>query len=347
MPALWQSSQRPMYVRTVWVDGFRHAILSHDDPYLLKLNAKRRRPHSSASTTKLTKNSRLSDHDDLDVCLRKFNFVIRSDKSKFTKRQQKNSQEFEIEKLNLTDVDPESDDEQLLVKATPQPLNEFDSCRSDNSVNINMKNLRLNRTSRTEGKENTDLSDRVLQWLDLAGKIDMLAPENPERMSQPRHSWPEIQRRNHHLIKSKTTIDVRGRDAVKMPSPKAYDEKPKQNGIDRQEFYVPTSANTIENYARQSRNAKSTPRVESVSKVKDNAKTKARELKTSVMETRQKMASERNAVEKQYADLVSKKLIPDMSKGNKRQVHIFIPELQKKLNTNVTSRAESLLSQKS
>lgn len=34
MPARWQSSERPLFVRTVWVDGAHHAILSPDDPAL-------------------------------------------------------------------------------------------------------------------------------------------------------------------------------------------------------------------------------------------------------------------------------------------------------------------------
>lgn len=43
MPATWSSSERPISVRTVWVDGIRHAILSPDDPLI---NSKsRRRPH--------------------------------------------------------------------------------------------------------------------------------------------------------------------------------------------------------------------------------------------------------------------------------------------------------------
>ncbi|KAM3957571.1 uncharacterized protein ACR2FA_008425 [Aphomia sociella] len=352
MPALWQSSQRPMYVRTVWVDGFRHAILSHDDPCLLKLNSKKRRPHSSASTTdaKFTarqSDSRLSSHDDiLENCLRKLSFVIRSDKSNIAIRpQKKKSSDLDIEQLNLTDVEPESEDE-FILKATPQPLNEFESYRSNNIVSYNMKNLRLNRTARTDVKENNELSDRVLQWLDLAGKVNLLGPENAERMSQPRHSWPEIQRKNH-LMKSKTAIDVRGKELSKIPLPKPYDSEKQQNGfIDRHEFYMPTSANTIENYARQSRNMKSTSRNEINVKIKDN-KTKTRELRNNVMETRHMVASERSAVEKQYQDLVSKKLIPNVNKNTKRQVHIFIPEMAKKFNSSTTSRTESLLSQKS
>ncbi|XP_059052101.1 uncharacterized protein LOC131846736 [Achroia grisella] len=355
MPALWQSSQGPMYVKTVWVDGFRHAILSHDDPFLIKLNAKKRRPHSSASTTnsKFTprhRNSRLSSHEDsLEGCLRKLDFVIRSDKSNIAIRpRNKKVYDLDIEHLNLTDVEPESEDE-FILKATPQPLNEFDSCRSNYSFNLNMRNLRLNRTARTEVKENTELSDRVFQWLDLAGKVNLLGSEDAERIAQPRHSWPEIQKRNYSLMKSKTAIDVRGKEAIKVALPKSCDSEKSQNGIiDRHDFYVPTSANTIENYARQSRNVKSTSRNESNMKIKDNSnKTKARELRNNMIETRQKIATERSAIEKQYADLVSKKLIPDVNKNTKRQVHIFIPEIQKKNNSTTTSRTESLLSQKS
>ncbi|XP_052753222.1 uncharacterized protein LOC113513948 [Galleria mellonella] len=351
MPALWQSSQGPMYVRTIWVDGFRHAILSHDDPYLIKLNAKKRRPHSSASTTNTkfttrSRNSRLNSHDDsLEDCLRKLDFVIRSDRSHIAIRpQRKNLYDLDIEHLNLTDIEPESEDE-FIIKATPQPLNEFDSYRSNTSFNLTMKNLRLNRTARTEVKENTELSDRVFQWLDLAGKVNLLGSEDAERIAQPRHSWPEIQRRNYNLMKSKTAVDVRG----KIPLTKACDSEKSHSGIiDRHDFYVPTSANTIENYARQSRNMKCTSRNESNAKIKETTnKTKSRELRNNMAETRHKVATERSAVEKQYADLVSKKLIPDINKSTKKQVHIFIPEVAKKLNANITSRTESLLSQKS
>ncbi|XP_072949520.1 uncharacterized protein [Epargyreus clarus] len=332
MPALWQSSQRPMYIRTVWVDGFRHAILSHDDPYLLELSAKRRRPRSSNSCAhpKPTRKSRsrLSNHtDDLEDCLRKLHLVIRTDKET-----RKIETVPAIEKLDLSDV--EQSDEEIIVKASPQPLYEFDTYRTKFDSLTNMRAVKSNRTARTDVKENTELSDRVLQWLDLAGKVDLLAPDNVERMSQPRHSWPEIQRRN--LTKSKTATELRAKDS------RPVDQKVHASGaIDRHEFYVPTSANTIENYARQSRNVKSTPRNDMK---KENKKVK--DMRANVVETRQKMVSERNAVEKQYAELLSKKLIPDMGK-TKKQVHIFMPEaLTKKFGSNATSRTESLLSQK-
>ncbi|XP_075977495.1 uncharacterized protein LOC142977483 [Anticarsia gemmatalis] len=344
MPVLWQSSQRPMYVRTVWVGGFRHAILTQDDPYLLKL--KRRRPNSSAScATNKSKSSRLSHHtDDLQDCLRKLNLVITSGKSRINNRPTPASHE-DVERLNLRDIEQESDDG-LVVKAHPQPLTET-SRSSCESLDSTMRHLRTNKTTRVDVPENTELSERVLQWLDLAGKIDLLAPENVERMTQPRHSWPELQRR-HNLTKSKTAIDIRKEGG--RTTPKGGDSsKAQQNSIiDRHDFYVPTSANTIENYARQSRNAKITPRHETSAKIKDNFnKIKPRDYRTNVVETRQKVINEKSAVEKQYAEMLSKKLIPDVSKNPKRQVHIFMPELPKKLESTTTSRTESLLSQPS
>lgn len=343
MPVLWQSSQRPMYVRTVWVDGFRHAILSQEDPYYLNL---KRRPHSSASTKQTP--SRLSQHsDEFGNCIRKLNLVIKSGKSIIAKRP-KSSYQQDIEELDFTDIEQDSN-ENLILKASPQPIN--DCGRRDVYSYLTMKNIRNNKTSRLETNENTELSDRVLQWLDLAGKVDLLAPEDTERMAQPRHSWPELQRR-HNLLKSKTAIDIRAKESGKIISPKTCDspkgQQNQQNGyIDRHEFYVPTSANTIENYARQSRNVRITPRIDSQPKTRDFGKPRNKELKT-VAETRQKVATERSAVEKQYADMMNKKLIPDVSKAAKKQVHIFMPDVPKKPASNIsntTSRTESLMSQ--
>lgn len=343
MPVLWQSSQRPMYVRTVWVGDYRHAILTHDDPYLLKL--KRRRPHSSASCTiNKYKSSRLSQYsDDLPNSLRKLNLIISSGKTRISSRQRPATSCEEVENLDLEDLDQESENG-LIVKANKQPLIETNRSSSE-SLDSNMRHLRANKTARGEVQENTELSERVLQWLDLAGKIDLLAPNNVERMTHQRHSWPELQSR-HNLVKSKTTIDVRREGGRTTPKGGDISKAQQSAIIDRHDFYVPASANTIENYARQSRNAKITPRHET--KIKDNLnKTKARDLRTNVIETRQKVIFEKNAVEKQYTEMLNKKLIPDVSKNSKRQVHIFMPDLPKKIESTVTSRPESLLSQNS
>lgn len=52
MTAIWSSSERPMSVRTVWVDGVRHAILSPDDPAGISYPRVRRHSAKSTSTKK-------------------------------------------------------------------------------------------------------------------------------------------------------------------------------------------------------------------------------------------------------------------------------------------------------
>lgn len=310
------------------MDGFRHAILTEDDPYFIQLAAKRQRPYSSASYSKSTISrssitSSLSHHNDLEDCLRNLNIVIR----KHIVPNKSENKPNVIEKLNLSDV--EDSDEEIVVKANPQPLCNLNNFRLDLDSE-NMRAVKSNRTARNDVKENTELSDRVLQWLDLAGKVNLLT-DNAERMSQPRHSWPEIQRRN--LTKSKTATELRAKEVkvdTKISGP-----------IDRPEYYMPTSANTIENYARLSRNTKHAPHE---AKVKENKKVK--DMRASVIETRKKMVSERKAVEKQYAEIISKKLLPDVGK-TKKQVHIFMPEAtNKKCASSTPSLTESLLSQK-
>ncbi|KPJ19942.1 hypothetical protein RR48_04103 [Papilio machaon] len=325
MPALWQASQRPMYIRTVWIDGFRHAILTHDDPHYIELNSKRRRPHSSASFNPKRKaqGSRLSYRTDSNS-IRNLDLVIRSDKIRF-------AQEADIEKLNFTEI--ETEDESILSESS-STFCDFDNLKSK-FESTGMRVVRSNRTGRIDVRENNDLSDRVLQWLDLAGKVDLLENENKERISQPRHSWPEIQKRN--LGKSRTATDLRVRECKLSAS-----DSKTGDTIDRKEVYMPTSATTIENYARQSRNVKTTS-LDYHAKIKDNKKVK--DIRQNVAEVRQKMICERNAMEKQYAELVNKKIIPDLTK-TKKQVHIFMPEaIPNKIATNSTTG--SLLSHKS
>lgn len=53
MPNLWESSGRPLFVKTVFVNGNRHAILFQEDPFLQNSSLsllKRSRPNSSLSS---------------------------------------------------------------------------------------------------------------------------------------------------------------------------------------------------------------------------------------------------------------------------------------------------------
>lgn len=85
-PVRWQSSQRPLFVRTVWVDGLRHAVLSADDPLFQCRSpvapSSGRRCCSRSSVSTVTSSSSGSAHScDLEQCLVKLQLVITSNKS--------------------------------------------------------------------------------------------------------------------------------------------------------------------------------------------------------------------------------------------------------------------------
>lgn len=80
MPAIWSSSESPISVREVWVDGIRHAILSPDDPFHDIKN--RQRPQTFLSKSK-NYSAKYSCRDEsfnrptesLDSCLVKFHVL--------------------------------------------------------------------------------------------------------------------------------------------------------------------------------------------------------------------------------------------------------------------------------
>ncbi|GBP05222.1 hypothetical protein EVAR_76691_1 [Eumeta japonica] len=336
MPALWASSEKSMYVRTVWVDGMRHAILQPEDPH----NKKRprsftagadRKSRTRQSTSRLT--FRPGSSSEID-------FILKPQRSFATARTPTES-ELElhpIERLELSDIE-DSEPEELVLNAHAQPLLQCDTSRTKYTSFVDMRALRSNRTTRTEPKPTNELSDRVLQWLDLAGKIDLItdngAPDNDAtRFVRPRHSWPEIQKRNDELAKPKPPVDSKTPKSDRNRpeyTPKPSDRRgdtARCEAIDRQELQP---ARTLESYARATRNAP--------------AKTgKPRNHKAAVQETRLKVANEIHAVEKQYAALISKKIIPEFDAPSKRQVHIFMPAVPKKPPSNISSKPASVMS---
>lgn len=245
--------------------------------------------------------------------------------------------ESEIEKLDLSELDHASEEEfHIETKSVRFDTNER-FCYKVNNIVLDMKSLKSNSTLRTDPNENTDLSDRVMQWLDLAGKVDLLKQATDNRLSNPRHSWPEIQKRNV-LAKSKTAVEFKSKiDTTKDIFQSRVPE------IDRSDYNVPLPSNTIENYARQSRHVRITTRNDT--KPKEPSKIKSNQTNVNLQETRNKIANEKKAVEKHYADLVTKKILPEYKA--KKQVHIFMPAMPKKTGSNMSSLSPSLISKTS
>lgn len=176
MPAIWSSSESPICVRMVWVDGIRHAILSEDDPLL------RRRPQSTIGIKKKNSFASVSPRDVgcFDACLVKLRLVTEK-KSVSDRGESARTLRRQSAPICSRLARRESDSVSLLLG------NYKDSyecvSRSTDALEIKEITFRLDKESTpqdTPALIHLDtLSERVLQWLDLSGRVD-LVPDTSE-----------------------------------------------------------------------------------------------------------------------------------------------------------------------
>lgn len=152
MPAIWPSSERPISVRTVWVDGVRHIILSSDDP-LLNVRTRQRPRMSIAKEKDYSVELYKSGLDGLDSCFVKLHVVLEKSSSgtdgpsRMTRRQ-----------------------------SAPPCIGDSDENRRGAAELLvdDVSNLTKNNDDDSSEKlsetQSNPLSERVLQWLDLSGR---------------------------------------------------------------------------------------------------------------------------------------------------------------------------------
>jgi len=195
--ARWQSSQKPLFVRTVWVNGLRHAILSADDPLFQcrspVISNSGGRPSSCNSVSTFTSSSSGSTNNcednascDLENCLVKLQLIFNSNKSPTKPSTSAPSTNRSASSRFCQDVAPCSEGlqdskENISVAAasmvghyrrpylpyffpsSSEEEREREAVEEDPSflsdVESLLPDLQLN-----------SLSERVLQWLDLVGK---------------------------------------------------------------------------------------------------------------------------------------------------------------------------------
>jgi hypothetical protein len=190
MPARWQSSQKPLFVRTVWVNGLRHAVLSADDPLFQcrspTVSKSTGRLGSCSSVATFTSSSSGSDHSsDLQPCLVNLQLVLISNKGQTNNAPASPSYRSSSCRPHQDNepgyVGSQDSEENNSVGAAsvvgeylrPQPPYAFPSSSEEereqesleddpclfSAVESLRPNLQLN-----------PLSERVLQWLNLVGK---------------------------------------------------------------------------------------------------------------------------------------------------------------------------------
>jgi hypothetical protein len=206
-PARWQSSQRPLFVRTVWVNGLRHAVLSADDPLFQcrspVVSNSGRRSGSCSSVSTATSSSCGSAHScDLEHCLIKLQLVITSNKSQDKSNTLTASSRRRSSCRSRQDIGPccelHRDSEESIsvgaaslvgdyrrpylpyvVPSSSEEEREQEPVEDDTwlvpDVESRLPSLQLN-----------PLSERVLQWLDLVGKSVGVVDGSGPPASMPR-----------------------------------------------------------------------------------------------------------------------------------------------------------------
>lgn len=205
MPAIWSSSERPISVRTVWVDGVRHAILTPDDPLLNIKN--HRRPQTATKQRsypiKYVCRESFRSPESLDSCFVNLHVVIDNKKDssnesgKVLRRQSApiNRLQSSRQSLNLElngilkpsknnnsfdDTKNQSDRSLISQKFTPVSRdNSIDQSDLKCSDSVDDDLCKVGVTFSDDFEENlhvqeinsNPLSERVLQWMDMSGRV--------------------------------------------------------------------------------------------------------------------------------------------------------------------------------
>uniref|UniRef100_A0A8D8WWX8 Uncharacterized protein n=1 Tax=Cacopsylla melanoneura TaxID=428564 RepID=A0A8D8WWX8_9HEMI len=196
MRAHWETSEKSIYIRTVWINGVRHAILSKNDPLLKTNTGVPKRPHSCGNiiqTVKRRNKKRVSDYNrSLSMCTTSSNEVstgidslespsdveyeYRFD-SAYRTIGKDNAGESESKSRRRREGGEERSGKYKKIKL-PNLNMKTNHNMNSNSSHVNITNAHTNGFNETQTNYNYFLKDnfinpiteRVLNWLDLASK---------------------------------------------------------------------------------------------------------------------------------------------------------------------------------
>lgn len=227
MPAIWSSSERPISVRTIWVDGIRHAILSPDDPLIH--SESRRRSHVSRNKTYSTEYQQLESRlDRLNSCFTNLQMVVKKNLS-----ETKTTSSQMYRKLSAppcsrmpTSISDTSilesllnDNKKIKKKYSHKAIKENSNFIIDNHLfknNIDKEktsesepDFKLNITECRNVEGTSDvfwnpLFERVLQWLDFSGRTQNFKNDFEDHFTEKiideeEQKWSLTKKRIPHL----------------------------------------------------------------------------------------------------------------------------------------------------
>lgn len=220
MPAIWASSERPLFVRTVWVDGMRHAVLSPDDPVI---NSRlHRHPRTFAEKSFSAKHEQAETNlDRLNSCFMNLHVVVEKNfpdnkmPSRIMRRQSAppcarmcSEKTGGLLEIYVNDIVDKLDEDRQTSEKEEVTFRSMNETAFNHSNGIGQCLQRDTFSTMTECKQ-TDrssdahwnpLSERVLQWLDLSGRAQdyelMESKESSKKVEEVRR-WSAFRRRRH------------------------------------------------------------------------------------------------------------------------------------------------------
>lgn len=284
MPAAprWQSSQRPLFVRTVWVNGIRHAILSADDPLLQYVPLTASRPSTTSSSPQSSSSIINSRRYRIEDCLVKLQLAntITTDNNYPHADEEDDEDEESIRMRNYID------------EAVYRIRNHVDSyrqnCYDDSGGNDALRLPRLSRFIRPcsfyehhKSEDTSDdtllpelqenpLSERVMQWLDLSGKSKRLHTPTIRPGSEPSVQAEPVQKQLTTPTESRRPYSVCKKDipirSLSVDISRNLKITPKHNDSPKNRQPIETSSK-----ARRNDNSEaSTPKARSSSPIVHN-----------------------------------------------------------------------------
>lgn len=246
MPAIWASSEGPLFVRTVWVDGIRHAVLTPDDPVVNPRLRRRARTSKEKSFPAMHQQAE-TRLDRLNSCFTNLHVVVEKnfpDRDKIPARIARRQSaplctrmcaektggllEIYVNDVDKLDEDyenqrtPEEKEEETPAVSAAETVFDYSS-----SGNVGRSLfLRRHAFSSVMARKQTDgssdahwnpLSERVLQWLDLSGRAqdyDLEAESEDSARLEDDRRWSTARTRRHYLPQRRESPALVARERV-------------------------------------------------------------------------------------------------------------------------------------
>lgn len=241
MPAIWASSERPLFVRTVWIDGIRHAILSPDDP-VVNPRLHRHRPRTSKEKSLLAMHQQTETRlDRLSSCFMNLHVVVEknfpddkvSSSTRIVRRQSAPpcaricaDKTGGLLEIYMNDIDNKSDNggcrslgkEEMAMQTGKSDFTcnsdvEQSFCLQRDKFSVMTECKQVDRSSDTRWNP---LSERVLQWLDLSGRAQNYKPEMESEEGskfEDDRRWGSARRRRHLPRRRDSSVST-GRERI-------------------------------------------------------------------------------------------------------------------------------------